>query len=87
MDDGLNSVSTPEGAIDLFRNTQKTLESNLRLHKIASNSKTVMEAFPKEDHAKDLKDLDLGVDSLPVQHSLGLTWNLDFCSSVKRSQI
>ncbi len=68
VDDGLTSVSTPEEAIDLFRNTQKMLaESNLRLHKIASNSKTVMEAFPKEDHAKDLKDLDLGVDSLHLR--------------------
>lgn len=78
VDNGLTSVSTPEEAIDLFRNTQKMIaESNLRLHKIASNSKTVMEAFLKEDHAKDLKDLDLGVDDLPVQNSLGLSWNLE----------
>ncbi len=77
VDYGLTSVSTPEEAIDLFRNTQKMLaESNLGLRKIVSNSKTE-EAFPKEDHAKDLKGLDLGVDSLPVQHSLGLTWNLE----------
>lgn len=78
VDDGLTSVSTSEEAVDLLKNTQRMLaESNLRLHKIASNSKTVMEAFPKEDHAKDLKDLDLGVDELPVQHSLGLSWNLE----------
>jgi hypothetical protein len=30
----------------------------------------------KEDLGKDLKDLDIGDDSLPLQHSLGLTWNL-----------
>ncbi|KAL1249396.1 hypothetical protein QQF64_020401 [Cirrhinus molitorella] len=36
-----------------------------------------MESFPKEDHAKDLKGLDLGVVTLPVQHSLGLSWNLE----------
>lgn len=35
-----------------------------------------MEAFPVQDHAKDLKDLDLGVDSLPLQRSLGLFGNL-----------
>lgn len=34
-----------------------------------------MEAFPIEDHANDLKDLDLGGDSLPVQRSLGLCWD------------
>ncbi len=43
----------------IFSETHKRCsQSNLRLHKIASNSKTVMEA-------------------LPVQHSLGLTWNLE----------
>lgn len=49
-------------------------ESNLRLHKVASNSSQVMEAFPVDDRAKDLKDLDLGVDPLPLQRSLGLPY-------------
>ena len=40
------------------------------LHKIASNSSTVMDAFPTEDHAKGLKDLDLKTDPLPPR--LGL---------------
>ena len=61
-------------------------ESNIKLHKIASNSSTVMEAFPLEDRAKNFKDLDLGVDPLPMQRSLGLSWNLEtdsftFCVS------
>ncbi len=50
--------------------------SNLRLHKIASNSPAVMNAFPVEDHVKDLKDLDLEKDTPPIQRSLGLSWNL-----------
>lgn len=63
VDDGLTSVATPEEAIDPLTRTQEMLaESNLRLHKVASNSSQVMVAFPAEDHAKDLKDLDLGVD-------------------------
>jgi len=77
VDDGLTSVARPEEAIDLLTRTQDMLaESNLRLHKVASNCSQVMEAFPTEDRAKDLKDLDLGVDPLPVQRSLGLCWNL-----------
>ncbi|XP_026010486.1 uncharacterized protein LOC113013640 [Astatotilapia calliptera] len=77
VDDGLTSVATPEEAINLLTRTQNMLaESNLRLHKVASNCSQVMEAFPVEDRAKDLKDLDLGVDPLPVQRSLGLCWNL-----------
>ncbi|KAK7895612.1 hypothetical protein WMY93_020937 [Mugilogobius chulae] len=77
VDDGLTSVATPEQAVDLLTRTKNMLaESNLRLHKVASNCSLVMEAFPVEDRAKDLKDLDLGIDPLPVQRSLGLCWNL-----------
>ncbi|XP_026184465.1 uncharacterized protein LOC113143190 [Mastacembelus armatus] len=77
VDDGLTSVATPEGAINLLVRTQNMLaESNLRLHKLASNCSQVMEAFPVKDRAKDLKELDLGIDPLPVQRSLGLCWNL-----------
>lgn len=78
IDDGLTSVTTPEEAIDVLTQTREMLsESKLRLHKVASNSSQVMEAFPAEDRATDLKDLDLGVDPLPLQRSLGLYWNLE----------
>lgn len=77
VDDGLASFSSNEEAIDILKRTREMLaESNVRLHKIASNSSKVMEAFPSEDRAKDLKDLDLGTDSLPLQRSLGLSWDL-----------
>ncbi|KAK7930586.1 hypothetical protein WMY93_006981 [Mugilogobius chulae] len=52
-------------------------ESNIRLHKIASNASQVMNAFPQEERATDLKDLDLDVDPLPLQRSLGVSWNLE----------
>ncbi|XP_060745195.1 uncharacterized protein LOC132858752 [Tachysurus vachellii] len=78
MDDGLKSLPSSEMAIDLLKRTQNMLaESNLKLHKLASNSKEVMRAFPSEDYANSLKELDLGVGSLPMQRSLGLLWNLD----------
>lgn len=35
-----------------------------------------MEAFPSEDHANNFKNLDLGSDTLPMQHRLGLNWDL-----------
>ncbi|KAK3751397.1 hypothetical protein QZH41_012002, partial [Actinostola sp. cb2023] len=46
--------------------------------KIASNRQEVMEAFPSEDQASDLCDLDLHVskDAVPVQRSLGVSWDL-----------
>ena len=46
------------------------------LRKMASNSSTVMDAFPTEDHAKGLKDLDLKTDPLHPQRSLVLRWDL-----------
>ncbi|XP_067373333.1 uncharacterized protein [Channa argus] len=51
-------------------------DSNICLHKLASNSPEVMKAFPSQEWAKELKDLDLGADPLPLQRSLGLNWNL-----------
>lgn len=36
----------------------------------------MIEAFPPEERAKELKELELGMDSLPLQRSLGLNWHL-----------
>lgn len=41
--------------------------SNIWLHKIASNHEAVMEAFPSKEHAKEQKDHELDVDHLPMQ--------------------
>ena len=41
-----------------------------------SNSVAVMEAFPTEDLAKDIRSLDLRHDELPAQRSLGVFWDL-----------
>ncbi|KAK3531570.1 hypothetical protein QTP70_024955 [Hemibagrus guttatus] len=77
VDDGLLSTPTAAEAIDLLTRTKEMLAtSNLRLHKFASNSKEVMDAFPIEDHAKGLKDLNLEVDPTPIQCSLGLSWDV-----------
>lgn len=77
VDDRLKSVPPSEAAFNLLKGTQNMLtHSNLRLHKIASNRREVMEAFPTEDHGNGLKDLDLGLDSLPLQRSFGLCWGL-----------
>ncbi|KAL1280079.1 hypothetical protein QQF64_014679 [Cirrhinus molitorella] len=77
VDDGLVSVPSEDEAIDLPQRTQVSLaESNLRLHKFASNSQTVMEAFTPEDCAPVIKDLDLSGETSPTQRSLGLLWEI-----------
>jgi len=78
VDDGLTSLPTESKAIDLLKRTQEALaESGLKLHKIVSNSKDVMRAFPAEDLAKDLKDVNFDSSDLPTQRSLGVTWDLE----------
>ena len=78
VDDGLVSKPTAEETVKLIRDTQAALATaNLRLHKVVSNSVTVMEAFPTEDLAKDIRSLDLRHDELPAQRSLGVFWDLE----------
>ncbi|KAK6165334.1 hypothetical protein SNE40_022281 [Patella caerulea] len=78
VDDGVYSCDTTSEAIDLLSSAQQMLiESNLRLHKVASNDKEVMKAFPRTDLAKGLMDLDFTQDALPTKRALGVTWNLD----------
>lgn len=78
VDDGLLSVDTVEEAINLLSKTQKTLkeEGNIRLHKLASNDPKVCSAFPTDDLAKELKDLNLDLDETPLQRTLGVSWNV-----------
>ncbi|KAK3092639.1 hypothetical protein FSP39_005230 [Pinctada imbricata] len=84
VDDGLVSLSSAAEVTDLVKRSQHALrtEGSLRLHKIASNSSEVMEAFPPEDLGKELKSLDFEKDYLPLQRSLGLVWNLNLDSFV-----
>ena len=71
VDDGLASLPNGEEAVELITNAQNVLvTSNLRLHKIVSNSVEVMEAFSKEDRGKDVRDLDLRHNIQPAQRSL-----------------
>lgn len=79
VDDGLTSTATEDTAVSLMKRTQIALRTNggIHLHKIASNSKQVLAAFPAEDLAKGISNLELSKDDLPVQRSLGLLWNLN----------
>lgn len=77
VDDALKSFPTEKEAVKVLQQAQEMLAvSNLRLHKVASNRAKVMDAFPVEDRAKDIQNLDLAVDDLPDQRSLGVRWNI-----------
>ena len=90
VDDALTSLPTVKEAVDLLKRTQSDLQTaDLKLHKVASNSPEVLAEFPPEQRAKSLKDLDLTKDDLPVQRTLGLSWDLEedtFFFSVSEDQ-
>jgi len=78
VDDRLTSIPAVPEAIKLIEDSQALcMSAKLRLHKSASNCKDVLEAPPKDDRAKDLKDLDLRHDTLPIQRSLGTFWCIE----------
>lgn len=51
-------------------------QSNIRLHKISSNSSAITGAFLDEDLASGLQGLDLGQSTPSMQRTLGLGWDL-----------
>ena len=79
MDGALISVPSTSEAVDLLTRTKDALMSvgKIRLHKFASNSGEVMKKLPPEDLSKELTNLDLNTDDLPMQRSLGLNWDLE----------
>lgn len=84
VDDGLISCPYEMETADLVKRTQQALMEggHLRLHKIASNSKVVLQMCDSSDLAKDHKDLDIGQDTLPIQRSLGVSWDIESLCSV-----
>ena len=75
VDDGLKSVPTAERAIKLIASGKEICaKGGMRLHKIISNSRAVMDMIPPDDRAKEPKDLDFLNDDLPIERALGVQW-------------
>lgn len=80
VDDGLLSTTTPEKAVEIMKKTALLTGGN---SEVASNNKDVVNAFPPEERASDLENMDLSVmDDVPLQRSLGLQWSLQTDSFV-----
>lgn len=80
VDDGLISKATEQEAIHLVKRTQKTFKDNgnLYLHKVASHSRKLLQAFPQEQLAKNLTEIyfDLQNKDIPLQRCVGMCWNI-----------
>nr|XP_039251003.1 uncharacterized protein LOC120328550 [Styela clava] len=78
MDDGLKSVATFEEAVDLIQQRRALCASaGLKLHKFISNNCEVLESIPEDERAKDIKTLDVTVDPLPIERTLGIVWCIE----------
>lgn len=75
VDDLLTSVASEEEAITLC-NDLRTIcaKGGFHLTKWISNSRAVLAAIPEEERAREVKDLDLDQDVLPVERALGVRW-------------
>ena len=60
-------------------------KGNVHLHKLLSNSRAVVDAFPKAERSGALQDLDSNIDPLPTERTLGMMWDSDsdsFCYQI-----
>ena len=74
VDDGLYSCTTEQEAITLLSDTRDICSfGGLKVHKIMSNSKEVLRAFPESDLTCDLTQCVGGV--LGSERALGVEWN------------
>ena len=75
VDDLITSVDTTSTAIQSTRELSKLLhKGGFHLHKWISNSHDVMKTITNTERA--ITDVDLELDNLPVQRTLGLKWNV-----------
>lgn len=75
VDDCLASAASEEDAIALFYELRAICsKGGFVLTKWISNSRHVLAAIPEPERAKEMKDLDLDHDKLPVERMLGVQW-------------
>ncbi len=59
----------------LIENTKEMCsKGRFYLHKFVSNSKEVLKAIPESDRAEGVKEIDMDLDSLPIERTLGVQW-------------
>ncbi|XP_065926161.1 uncharacterized protein [Magallana gigas] len=83
VDDCLKSVKTVTEASSLLCDLQDLLmRGGFHITKWISNSREVMTNIPVSRRAKEVKDLDLENDTLPIDRALGVQWCVEndvFC--------
>jgi hypothetical protein len=88
VDDGLKSVESPKEAANLIRKAQQLCkESGFHLHKFLCNDKEVLKQIPSKDRGKEVQSIDLNIDNLPIERTLGVQWCIESDSFRFRIQV
>ena len=78
VDDLLKSVETEEKAVKLIKVVKSMCKSGgFNLTKFNSNSKAVLETIPICDRKKVTAECSLKNQSIPIETTLGILWNID----------
>jgi hypothetical protein len=78
VDDIVKSVCNEEQAVKLVKEVTKLLTlGGFKLTAFVSNSRAILKTIPQEDLVKNLKNLNLSMDSLSYEQALGVRWNLE----------
>jgi hypothetical protein len=86
VDDYMKSVESDIKASNLAKEmTSLCSEGGFKLNRWNSNRRCVIRSIPEEDRAKNLKDIDLDRDQLPIERVLGVEWAVEsdqFCFKI-----
>lgn len=75
VDDCLATVASDEEAIALYHELRAIcFKGGFLLNKWKSNSRCVLASIPETEKAKEMKNLDMDRDKLPVERVLGVQW-------------
>ena len=75
VDDGLKSMSTAQEVIQLITRTKLLCEKGgLHMHKFVSNDRDVLNSVPEKDRAKNVREINIQSDDLPIERALGVQW-------------
>ncbi|XP_041920573.1 uncharacterized protein LOC121684581 [Alosa sapidissima] len=78
VDDCLKSMASEEEAVQMVKHlTALCQRGGFTLTKWISNNRTILQTLPEEHKAKDLRELNLDRDKLPVERALGLQWCIE----------
>ena len=75
VDDCLKSLPSSDHAITHAKDLSNLMNSGgFKLGKWLSNDRKVLKSIPENNRAKEVKNLDLSKDALPIERALGVGW-------------